>query len=96
MERLGLARFFPLGQGAFGCESERREQLILDALERAGVRPERAVEVGDTPVDVSSAHMAQIHSIAFGGCHPERVAQADAVVDSMAELAAVLLEWRSR
>ena len=94
MERLGLAQYFPTGQGAFGCESERREQLIANALDRAGVAPEAAVEIGDTPVDVESAHAAGIRSIAFAGCDPDRVAQADAVVDSMAELTAVLLQWR--
>jgi phosphoglycolate phosphatase len=94
VERLGLARFFPSGQGAFGCESERREQLIANALERAGVEPGNAVEVGDTAVDVESAHMAGIRSVAFAGAHPDRVAQADAVVESMPELAGVLLEWR--
>ena len=94
MERLGLARFFGPGQGAFGCESERREELILHALERAGIAAEAAVEVGDTPIDVGSAHAAGIRSVAFAGCHPERVGQADAVVESMAELVGVLLEWR--
>jgi phosphoglycolate phosphatase len=96
MERLGLARFFPPGGGAFGCESERREQLIVNALHRAGLEPGQAVEIGDTPVDVESAHAAGIRSIAFVSCHPDRVAQADAVVESMAELTAVLLEWRVR
>ena len=50
LERLGLARFFPAGQGAFGCESEARAELI-DA--RPGPRgrlaaPTATVEVGDT------------------------------------------------
>jgi phosphoglycolate phosphatase len=64
LERLGLARFFPAGQGAFGCESESRGELIALALARAGDWPaERTVEVGDTAVDVSSAHQAGIRSL---------------------------------
>jgi hypothetical protein len=36
MERLGLATYFPPGQGAFGCEREQRTELFALALERAG------------------------------------------------------------
>ena len=63
MERLGLARFFPPGQGAFGCESADRTQLIRNALERAGAAPEDAVEIGDTPLDEETAHAAGVRSI---------------------------------
>jgi phosphoglycolate phosphatase len=63
MERLGLARFFPEGQGAFGCESDDRTDLIHLALERAGVAPAEAVEIGDTAVDERTAHAAGIRQI---------------------------------
>ena len=63
MERLGLARVFPEGQGAFGCESADRVELIRLALGRAGVTPEDAVEMGDTPLDETSAHSAGVRSI---------------------------------
>jgi phosphoglycolate phosphatase-like HAD superfamily hydrolase len=63
MERLGLASFFPEGQGAFGCESADRTELIRLALERAGVSPGDAVEIGDTSVDESTARTAGIRSI---------------------------------
>jgi phosphoglycolate phosphatase-like HAD superfamily hydrolase len=63
MERLGLARFFPEGQGAFGCESDDRTELIRLALARAGVSPGDAVEIGDTPLDEETAHAAGIGSI---------------------------------
>ena len=58
MERLGLARFFPEGQGAFGCESDDRTELIRLALSRARVSPEDAIEIGDTPLDEETAHAA--------------------------------------
>ena len=63
MERLGLADFFPLGQGAFGCESESRVELIHRALERAGVRADEVVEIGDTQLDRETAEEAGIRSI---------------------------------
>jgi phosphoglycolate phosphatase len=64
LERLGLARFFAAGQGAFGCESESREELIALARNRAGGVPASStVEVGDTPRDASSSRAAGIRSI---------------------------------
>jgi phosphoglycolate phosphatase len=64
LARLGLARFFPAGQGAFGCESESRTELIGHARARAGDWPREAtVEVGDTAVDASSAREAGIRSL---------------------------------
>jgi phosphoglycolate phosphatase len=67
LERLGLERFFPPGQGAFGCESESRTELIALARARAGDWPaEQTVEIGDTPRDASSAREAGIRSLLVG------------------------------
>jgi phosphoglycolate phosphatase-like HAD superfamily hydrolase len=67
LERLGLASFFPQGQGAFGCESESREELIALARHRAGGWPASStVEVGDTPRDASTSRAAGIRSILVG------------------------------
>jgi phosphoglycolate phosphatase len=67
MDRLRLARFFPRGQGAFGCESESRAELIALARRRAGDWPAQdTVEVGDTERDETSAAEAGIHSIVVG------------------------------
>jgi len=64
MERLGLARFFPPGQGAFGCDAESRTDLVHIARERAGDWPaEATVEIGDTSLDASSSTAAGIRSI---------------------------------
>ena len=64
MERLALARFFPPGQGAFGCDAESRTDLVHIARERAGDWPaEATVEIGDTSVDASSSTAAGIRSI---------------------------------
>jgi phosphoglycolate phosphatase len=79
VERLGLARFFPAGQGAFGCESESRAELIAHARARAGDWPaERTVEVGDTAVDASSAREAGIRSL--------RVGAGTSLADALAQL----------
>jgi phosphoglycolate phosphatase-like HAD superfamily hydrolase len=63
MKRLGLDEFFPEGQGAFGCESADRVELIRLALERAGVSPDETVEIGDTDVDETTARAAGVRSI---------------------------------
>jgi phosphoglycolate phosphatase len=68
MERLGLARFFERGQGAFGCDGEERGTLIELARARAGGWPAGAtVEIGDTARDASSAREAGIHSVLVDG-----------------------------
>ena len=67
MERLGLARFFPPGQGGFGCDAEERAALIETARRRARGWPAgRTVAVGDTPRDGEAAREAGVRSILFG------------------------------
>ena len=93
MERLGLGRFFPPGQGAFGCERESRTELFALARERANNWPAaRTVSVGDTPLDVSSAHDAGCLSIgvATGRYGPADLKQADSVIADLADLAPAL------
>ena len=64
MERLGLARFFEPGQGAFGCDAESRIELIGLARGRADGWPvNETVEIGDTARDGSSAREAGVRSI---------------------------------
>jgi phosphoglycolate phosphatase len=64
MKRLGLERFFPPGQGAFGCQAESRVHLIDLARDRAGDWPADAtVELGDTRRDEESARAAGIRAI---------------------------------
>jgi phosphoglycolate phosphatase-like HAD superfamily hydrolase len=67
MKRLGLAQYFEVGQGAFGCDAESRAQLIDLARARAGGWPvEATVEIGDTARDRTSAREAGIRSILVG------------------------------
>jgi len=89
MKKLGLAEFFPPGQGAFGCDAEDRAELIDIARRRAGDWPrEQTVAVGDTEADVTGARAAGIHVIGFGG--DPALAEADAVIQRMDELPAAL------
>jgi phosphoglycolate phosphatase-like HAD superfamily hydrolase len=93
MERLGLAELFPRGQGAFGCERESRSELFALARERAGNWPgERTVAVGDTPLDVSSAHAGGCRCIGVttGNYGVEELEEADAVIANLGELEAAL------
>jgi phosphoglycolate phosphatase len=99
MERLGLATYFPPGQGAFGCEREQRTELFTLARERAGDWPaERTVAVGDTPIDVSSAHAAGCHCVAVttGAYARHQLASADVVIAELTQLAAALDALMSR
>jgi phosphoglycolate phosphatase len=95
MERLGLAELFPRGQGAFGCERENRVDLFDLARERAGNWPgERTVAVGDTPLDVASAHAAGCRCIGVttGVYRSEQLEEADVVIADLGELAHALGE----
>jgi phosphoglycolate phosphatase len=95
MARLGLERFFPEGQGAFGYDAEERSRLVAIARGRAGGWPaDRTVEIGDTPRDVSSAHSVGVRAIALGSPPREdEFHEADAVCDDFAGVADVLVAW---
>jgi phosphoglycolate phosphatase len=84
MDRLQLGRFFPRGQGAFGCESESRVELIALARARAGDLEARAtVEIGDTQRDAATSTEAGIRSILVGSA-------------GLGEAAEQLLAWSRR
>jgi phosphoglycolate phosphatase len=96
LERLGLARFFPRGQGAFGCEADERRDLIRLARERAGTPglwpAPNTVLVGDTPRDVQGAHEAGIRAVALINERFGRrdLAAAEALVSRLPDLPAAL------
>lgn len=93
LERLGLAGLFGTNGGAFGCEREQRIDLFALARARADDWPaERTVAVGDTPVDVSSAHAAGARcvAVASGAYDAAALAAADRVISTLAELPAAL------
>ena len=93
LERIRLAQFFPAGQGAFGCEREDRVALFELARAREGGWPaEATVAVGDTPLDVSSAHAASARCVAVttGRYGPAELRDADRVISRLRELPGAL------
>lgn len=93
LERLGLAEFFPVGQGAFGCEAEDRTALIALARKRASDWPaDETVAVGDTPADIAGARAAGVRVVAFASGRADRdaLSDADAVIELMNQLPGVL------
>jgi phosphoglycolate phosphatase-like HAD superfamily hydrolase len=93
LDRIGLLGVFPDGHGAFGCEREDRVELVELALAReGGWLPERTVAVGDTPLDIASAHAASILSVAVttGAFGPDELRDADRIIDNLSELPAAL------
>ena len=71
------------------ANGESRVDLFDLARERAGNWPrERTVAVGDTPLDVSSAHAAGCLCIGVttGNYGPDELADADAVIADLGEL----------
>jgi len=93
MERIGLAGFFPPGHGAFGCEREDRVELFELAREReGGWPPEATVAVGDTPLDISSAHAASARCIAVtnGRYGSGELLDADRVIGDLRDLPSAL------
>ena len=93
MRRLGLDRFFAPGTGAFGCEAERRSDLVRLARRRAGDPPlSEVVLVGDTPRDVEGALDAGIRAIAVatGEYGQAELSGAEHVLGALSELPAAL------
>lgn len=99
LDRAGLGRHFPRGQGAFGSDSEDRADLPEIARTRAGAATgdgpyprERTVVIGDTPRDIACARADGVHVIALatGPFRPADLHGADVVIDMAREIPAAL------
>ncbi len=96
LARAGIGDWFPEGQGAFGSDSENRDELPPIARARAGDWPrERAVVIGDTPRDIACARAdgLRVIAVATGPFSVEELADADAVVDGADAVVPVLEDW---
>jgi phosphoglycolate phosphatase-like HAD superfamily hydrolase len=96
LERAGIGDWFPAGQGAFGSDSENRDELPPIARARAGDWPrERTVVIGDTPRDIACARAdgLRVVAVATGPFSVEELAGADAVIDSAESVVPVLEDW---
>lgn len=71
-------------------ESKPEPDIVLAALEKAGVPPHRAFMLGDTPYDVEAASKAQVGIVALrsGGWNDQDLRGALAVYDTPADLLA--------
>ena len=97
LERAGLLRFFPDGQGAFGSDAEDRDDLPPIARTRAGVNGQphprdRTILIGDTPRDITCAEADGIRSFALatGKYSPAELQAATAVASDANGLAGLL------
>src|SRR3954447_2882272 len=103
LDRAGLGRYFPAGQGGFGSDAEDRTELPPIARKRAGTNGApypraRPVVVGDTPNDIACARADGVRCIAVatGPYGTEQLGAADAVVASLGELSDLLSGPRAR
>src|SRR5437588_25568 len=96
LQRLGLERFFPPGEGAFGCEAEERAALLELARLRGGDCPAATTaEIGDTEEDVATAKAAGFRSIAVSSPRTHdraALAGADEIVGDMDGIVRALLK----
>ena len=102
LDRAGLARYFPAGQGGFGSDSEDRSELPAIARRRAGdgERPyprARTVVVGDTPNDIACARADGVRCVAVttGPYGADELRRADAVIAGLDELAPMIVSRTS-
>lgn len=75
--------------------SKPAPSMVLRALDEAGVAPADAVMIGDTSFDIDMGRAAGVRTVGVRwGYHPlERIAHADALIDSFDALDAVLDEF---
>jgi phosphoglycolate phosphatase-like HAD superfamily hydrolase len=98
LDRAGIGRYFPAGQGGFGSDHESRAELPPIARARASDPPwprERTVVIGDTPRDIACARADRVRvaAVGTGPFGVEALADADAVVDDARALLPVLEDW---
>jgi len=86
----GLAHWFQFG--GYGCDSRVRAELVARAIERGRERAEvsEVVVVGDTVHDIAAARAcgARVCAVATGSDPADKLADADVVFASLAELPA--------
>ena len=93
LQRAGIGRHFPRGQGAFGSDHEDRAALPPIARRRAGDGNgswprEQTVVIGDTPRDIACARADGIRvvAVATGPFAADELRGADVVVEHAAQI----------
>ncbi|HEU0032182.1 MAG TPA: HAD family hydrolase [Kofleriaceae bacterium] len=95
--KLAAAKLAPwFSFGGYGCDSHVRAELVARGIERARERchVDEVIVVGDTIHDIAAARAcgATVCAVATGADPAERLADADGVLATMAELPA----WHAR
>jgi phosphoglycolate phosphatase len=105
LRRAGLGEWFAAGPGGFGSDHEDRSELPSLARRRAAVLAggegsapvprAQAVVIGDTPLDIACAQADGVRCVGIttGPHGAADLVGADAVIDGMGELQAVLGGW---
>ena len=89
---LGLTQRFEAIIGADQAAQKPDPRLLFLAIERAGGRPERALFVGDSLIDLATARAAKVPivGVSFGYSEPPlQAGDFDALIDRFADLPAV-------
>lgn len=90
LELFGLARYFDHIQGTDGFPSKPAPDVILQSLERLGVRPEDCLLIGDAAPDMEAGRRAGVRTCAvtwgYGDLEAMRTHQPDFWIGSPAEL----------
>ena len=94
VERHGWDRVFATIQTADDAPSKPHPGMLLRAMDETGISPDRTTMLGDTTFDMAMGRSAQVRPIGVSwGYHPVealREAGADAVVDRIGEVGALL------
>lgn len=92
LDAADLTRWFDVDLGGYGCDSPVRSELVARAIERGRARGAtgEVVVVGDTIHDISAARAcnAMVVAVATGADPADKLAHADVVMSSLAELPA--------
>jgi len=95
LDQLGIGTYFTAVVGGDDAPHKKPHPApLLLATERLGLRPEQCLMVGDSQHDVAAARAAgcPVIAVPYGYNHGQdiRAAQPDSVIDSLAQLAALL------
>ena len=94
LEGLGAAKYFRLIYGGNSFETKKPDPLgAKTILEELGVRPDRAMMIGDSPVDVLTGRNADMATcgVTYGmGSEKLKEVSADILIDDMRELVDLL------
>jgi HAD superfamily hydrolase (TIGR01509 family) len=89
LKQVGLQEFFEVKATSQDAKQSKPDpDIVQAALKRAGLSPEDAIMLGDTPYDIEAAGKAGVRTIAFltGGWNRADLEQALAIYESPADL----------